>query len=55
MYCKLFRYGTYIRLNAHSGVTVGHRIYHHTAPVLKITHISPGSYNTETMFHKEKP
>lgn len=30
MYCKLFHYGTYIRLNAHSGVTVGHTVYHHT-------------------------
>jgi len=39
MYCKLFHYGTYVRLNAHSGVTVGHRVYLHKASVLKITHI----------------
>jgi len=39
MYFKLFHYGKYILLNAHSGVTFGHRIYNHTEFVLKITHI----------------
>jgi uncharacterized protein (DUF2062 family) len=39
MYRKLFHYGTYILLNANSGVTFGHRIYSHTEFTLKVIHI----------------